>query len=128
MVGHKLNRSTFDGNACTKPGELTVVYFIVFMYSFILWRSSWSTANFKYKKRRRQRGEVKVMMFNATLNNISAISWRSDWFVEETGENHWPGASHWQCCIEKRNTRDSNSQLRWKTKAGRTTILSCYWE
>ena len=29
---------------------------------------------------------VRVMVFNATLNNISAISWRSVLFVEETTE------------------------------------------
>ena len=41
--------------------------------------------------------KVRVMMFNATFNNISAISWRSVLFVEETGvpgENHRPAASH----------------------------------
>jgi hypothetical protein len=39
------------------------------------------------------------MVFNATFNNISAISWRSVLFVEETGvpgENHWPAASYWK--------------------------------
>jgi hypothetical protein len=39
------------------------------------------------------------MVFNATFNNISAISWQSVLLVEETavpGENHWPAASHWQ--------------------------------
>jgi hypothetical protein len=28
------------------------------------------------------------MVFNATFNNISVISWRSVLLVEETGENH----------------------------------------
>ena len=40
---------------------------------------------------------VRVMVFNATFNNISAISWRSALMVEETevqGENHRPVASH----------------------------------
>ena len=36
---------------------------------------------------------VWFMVFNATFNNISVISWRSVWLVEETGENHWPVAS-----------------------------------
>ena len=39
------------------------------------------------------------MMFNATFNNISAVSWRSVLLVVETGvpgENHRPVASHWQ--------------------------------
>jgi hypothetical protein len=40
-----------------------------------------------------------AMVFNATFNNISVISWRSVLLVEETGvpgENHRPLASHWQ--------------------------------
>ena len=41
--------------------------------------------------------KVSVMVFNATINNISVISWRSVLLVEETGlpgENHRPAASH----------------------------------
>ena len=37
------------------------------------------------------------MVFNATFNNISAISWQSDLLVEEArvlGENQRPVASH----------------------------------
>jgi hypothetical protein len=37
------------------------------------------------------------MLFNATFNNISIISWRSVLIVEETGvsrENHWPVETH----------------------------------
>ena len=40
------------------------------------------------------------MMFNATFNNSSVISWRWVLLVEETerrpGENHRPVASHWK--------------------------------
>jgi hypothetical protein len=36
------------------------------------------------------------MVFNATFNNTSVISWWSVLLVEGTGENHWPAASHWQ--------------------------------
>ena len=39
------------------------------------------------------------MVFNATFNNISVISWRSVLLVEETGvprENHRPVESHWR--------------------------------
>jgi len=32
------------------------------------------------------------MVFNATFNNISVISWRSILLVEETGENRRPVA------------------------------------
>jgi hypothetical protein len=31
---------------------------------------------------------VRVMVFNATFNNISIISWQSVLLVEDTGENH----------------------------------------
>ena len=40
---------------------------------------------------------VKVIVFNATFNNISVISWRSVLLVEETGvpgEYYRPDASH----------------------------------
>ena len=40
---------------------------------------------------------VRVMIFKATFNNISDISWRLALLVEETrvtGENHRPAASH----------------------------------
>ena len=39
------------------------------------------------------------MVFSATFNNISVISWLLVLLVEETevpGENHQPAASHWQ--------------------------------
>jgi hypothetical protein len=39
-----------------------------------------------------------ILVFNATFNNISAISWRPALVVEEAGvpgENHGPGASNW---------------------------------
>ena len=39
------------------------------------------------------------MLYNATFNNISFISWWSVLLVAETGvpgENHRPVASHWQ--------------------------------
>ena len=39
---------------------------------------------------------IKIMLFNATFNNISVISWWSKLLVEETGENHRPVTSHWQ--------------------------------
>ena len=42
---------------------------------------------------------VRVMVFNATYNYISVISWQSVLLVEETGvpgENHWIAVSHWQ--------------------------------
>jgi hypothetical protein len=47
---------------------------------------------------------VRVMVFNATFNNISVISRRPVLLVEETrvpGENHRPAASHWQTWSHK---------------------------
>ena len=44
------------------------------------------------------------MVFNATFNNMSVISWRSVLLVEETGvpgENHRPVASHRQILSHK---------------------------
>ena len=44
-----------------------------------------------------QRGGIRVMVFNATFNNISIILRRSV-LLEETEvprETHWPAASHW---------------------------------
>ena len=40
---------------------------------------------------------TEIFMFNATFNNISAISWLSVLLVEEIGvpgENHRPDANH----------------------------------
>jgi hypothetical protein len=40
---------------------------------------------------------VRVIVFNATFKNISVISWRSVFFVAETGvpgDNHRPVARH----------------------------------
>ena len=51
------------------------------------------------KKKIKCECRVRVMVFNATFNNISVISWRSILLVEETGipgENHQPAASHLQ--------------------------------
>jgi len=39
------------------------------------------------------------MVFNATFNDMSVISWQQDLLVEETwvpGENHQLATSHWQ--------------------------------
>jgi hypothetical protein len=60
------------------------------------------------------------MVFNATFNNISAISWPSVLLVEGTGvpwENHWSAASHWQTLSDNvvssipHHEWDLNSQL-----------------
>jgi hypothetical protein len=37
-----------------------------------------------------------VKVSNATVNNISVISWPSVLLTKETGENYRPSANHWQ--------------------------------
>ena len=62
---------------------------------------------------------VWFIVFNATFNNISAISLRSVLLVEETGaprENNNSVASHWQTLSHvvlstTGHERDSNSRL-----------------
>jgi len=60
------------------------------------------------------------MVFNATLNDISIISWQAVLLVEETGvtgEKHRSAASHWQTLSHNvsssihRDDSDSKSQL-----------------
>jgi hypothetical protein len=61
------------------------------------------------------------MVFNATFNNISVISWRSVLLVEEPGgpgENHRPVESHWQTLSHNGvsstppHKQDSNSKFK----------------
>ena len=65
---------------------------------------------------------VRLMVFNATFNNILVILWGSALLVLETGvrrENYRPVASHWQTWSHNvvpskpRHERDSNSQRQW---------------
>ena len=53
-----------------------------------------------------------VMVFNATFNNISVISWRSILLVEEIripGENHRPTLSHNLASPERDNVKLTKS-------------------
>jgi hypothetical protein len=57
--------------------------------NFIAIFMSWISTNIKCR--------VRVMVFNATYNNISVILWRSVLLMEETRgpeENHGPVTSH----------------------------------
>ena len=81
---------------------------------------------------------VRVMIFKATFNNISVISWQSDLLEEETGvpqENHRPAASHWHdlsCSVKHFPVLKIYTLVR--TSCGRivfltvypTTVESCY--
>ena len=57
---------------------------------------------------------VRVMVFYASFNNISMISWRSDLLVEETrvpGENHGSATSHPQAISH--NVVSSSPHEEW---------------
>ena len=63
-----------------------------------------------------------MLVFYATFNNISVISWRSVLLVEETAlprESHRHGASQWQTSSQNvvsstsRHERDLSSQRKW---------------
>ena len=72
------------------------VYVSTYICKFFLnllhmYQNQWGTGIYVYLF-------FKVMVFNATFNNISVISWWSVLLVEETGvlrENHRPAPSHW---------------------------------
>ena len=67
---------------------LVLLYFFFFCFSFLNFYQCFLFVDW-----------FRFMVFNATFNNISVISWRSVLLVEQTGgpgENHRPTASHWQ--------------------------------
>ena len=62
---------------------------VMFDVSVLLKNIIQTTSNFK--------NSIRVMVFNAIFNNISAISWWSVLLMEKTGvpeENHRPVVSH----------------------------------
>ena len=89
------------------------------------------------------RARLRVMVFNATFNNISVVSWRSVFLIEETGvpgENHRPAASHRQTFITyieytspERDSKGKNKNLvyiSWRdyvTCAFKTFSISVFY-
>jgi hypothetical protein len=64
---------------------------------------------------------LRFMVFNATFNNISVISWRSVLLVEETGvpgENHRPIGSKWR-------TLSTGTCFLQKIYAPSSSLLQC---
>ena len=60
------------------------------------------------------------MVFNATFNNISVISWWSVLLVEDTrvpGENHRHITSHWQTLLH--NVVSSTRSSEWGSNSQR---------
>ena len=67
---------------------------------------------------------IRGMVFNATFNNISVISWWSVLLMDETGvpwENHRPATSHWQTLSHN----DVSSTPRLLVMTGTDCIGSC---
>ena len=60
------------------------------------------------------------MVFNASFNNISVISWTSILLVEQTRvqrESHRPAASHWQTRVQRESHIPAASH--WQTRVQR---------
>ena len=82
-------------------------------------------------------GLVRLMVFNATFNNISVISRRSVLLTEETrlpGESYWQTSSHNDVSRTHRHELGSNSQLNgdrhWlhsSCKSNYHTITTAPW-
>ena len=67
---------------------------------------------------------VRVMVFNATFNNISVIPWRSVLLVQETGvpgENHRPQVTDKCICISD----SPNFPREWPSLL-KKTLLECF--
>jgi hypothetical protein len=88
----------FSGLTCLERHKLSWIFLLFSSNLFGLW----------------------FVVFNATFNNISSLSWLSVLLVEEIGvpgENHWLVASHWQTLSHNvvtstpRHELGSNSQL-----------------
>jgi hypothetical protein len=70
-------------------------------------------------------GWFRFMVFNATFNNISVISWRSVLLVVEIGvpgENYWPVVSHRQTLSHNVVLSTPRHQRKFNFHAIRTTI------
>ena len=92
--------------------------FVFVEYTFIDWTTSeTSRRSILIAKIACVRLVVRVVVFNATFTNISAISLWSVLLVEETEKTLQPAASHWQTLSHNVvsstlcHKRDSNSQF-----------------
>jgi hypothetical protein len=92
----------------------------IFILSLTYWLIDWLLFNVKWASVYTVDCRVRVIVFSATFNTISAISHQSVLLVEETGvhgENHRPVACHWQTLSHKvasstpRHEWGSNSQF-----------------
>ena len=71
---------------------------------------------------------VRVMVFNATFNNISDISWRPVLLVQENGitrDNHPPATSHIQTLLHNFVSSAPSLELTTLVMIGTDCIDSC---
>jgi hypothetical protein len=79
------------------PITIKVVYTMNIKVQEIKYTMNIKVQEIKYTMNIKVQEKVRVMMFNAPFNNISAISWHSVLLVEETGvsgENQRSASSH----------------------------------
>jgi hypothetical protein len=84
-----------DNNLTT--AKLKLAKAVLYLLQFSNYAVNFYIFKIFYKLYKVKRARVRVMVFNPTLNNIAAISWRSVLLVEETGlpgESHRPPANH----------------------------------
>ena len=76
----------------------TWVYGVVNLILFIWQQDSNNCKIFYVLPKNISTSGVRVVVLNATFNNISVISCQFYWWRKTVipGENHWPAASHWQ--------------------------------
>jgi hypothetical protein len=84
--------NTVEQFVCTS--DVTVNRSKVEMFEFLSVASSSSIVCFLLNCSCPIGARPRVMIVNATLNNMSVISWRSVLIMEEIGEIHRPAASH----------------------------------
>ena len=91
----KLKQYNTVGTICC-TSDVTVNRSKVEMFEFLSVTSSSSIVCFLLNWSCPIGARPRVMVVNATLNNVSAISWLSVLIMEEIGEIHRSAASHWQ--------------------------------
>jgi hypothetical protein len=96
MAYCKWNFTAFRMRGSLLPVSITCLLLMPFVFN-INKSSFWETLFYEFSHFTNT--VCLFMVFNATFNNISVISWRSVLLVEVTegpGEYHRPVASHWQ--------------------------------
>jgi hypothetical protein len=82
---------------CNNSNLLQCVYILLLVWPCSrTWQLCYYTCTIKWWQ---INGWFRFMVFNATFNNISVISWQSVLLLEDSGvpgENHWSVASHWK--------------------------------